>query len=78
MRRRAAILFAAALVSVFSAAACGGVGEDIQQRAEDEVRQRVDEEVQRGRTQIEEQVDRGVTQAEDQIREGLQQREGGQ
>lgn len=72
MRRRIAVLSMAALVSIFGAAACGGIGEDVRQRAEDEVRQQADEEIQRMRTQVENEVERGLTQVEDQVQEGQQ------
>lgn len=72
MRRRIAVLLVAVFVSIFGAAACGGVAEDVQQRAEDEVRQQADEEIQRMRTQVESEVEKGLTQVEDQVQEGLQ------
>jgi hypothetical protein len=45
MKRRFAILFATALVSVSGAAACGGMQEELQKRAQ--------EEVEKGRKQVE-------------------------
>jgi hypothetical protein len=72
LRRKIAVLCVAAFVSIFGAAACGGVGEDVRQRAEDEVRQQADEEIQRMRTQVENEVEKGLTQAEEQVREGQQ------
>ncbi len=55
VRRRFAILFVAAFASISGAAACGGVQEEVQKRAEEEVekgREQVEQEVQEGRTQI--------------------------
>ncbi len=72
MRRRIAVLCVAVLVSILGTTACGGIGEDVRQRAEDEVRQQAEEEIQQMRTQVEDEVERGLTQAEDQVREGLQ------
>jgi hypothetical protein len=40
MKRRFAILFAATLVSVSGAAGCGGVQEELQKRAQEEVEKR--------------------------------------
>jgi hypothetical protein len=48
MRRKFAILFATALVSVSGATACGGIQEDLQKRAQ--------EEVEKGRQQVEQKV----------------------
>jgi hypothetical protein len=56
MKRRFAILFAAALVSVSGAAACGGVQEELQKRAQEKVQegqQRVEEEVKKAQRQVE-------------------------
>lgn len=80
MKRRVAGLLAAALVSVFAAAACGGsTGEDLQRRAEEEVRKQAADGIQRERTRVEEGVDRGLTRLEDWVRgETQQEGEGGQ
>ena len=70
MRRRFAILFAAALASISGAAACGGVQEEVQKRAEEEVekgREQVEQEVQEGRTQIEQEVQKERTQIEEAV-----------
>jgi hypothetical protein len=79
MKRELVALLAAALVSVLTATACGGVQEQLERRAQDEVergRQRIEKEVQKGRTQIEEQIDEGQRQAEEKIREGQRKVEG--
>lgn len=79
MRRRFTGLLAAALVSAFGAAACGGAtGEDLQRRAEDEVRKQAADGIQRERTRVEEGVDRGLTRLEDRVRGETLQGEGGQ
>lgn len=73
MKRRIPILLMTALVSVFGAAACGGVQEEIQKQAEEEVekgRQQVEEQVEKGRTQIEQEVQEGRTQVEEQVEGG--------
>ncbi len=61
MRRRFAVLVAAACVSLFGAAACGGV--------EEEVRKQAEEQVEEGRTQIEQEVEEGRTQIEQEAQE---------
>ena len=65
MRKRFTVLVAAAFVLVFAATACGGA-------IEEEVQQRVEEEVQKGRTQIEEQVQEERTQIEQEAQEAQQ------
>lgn len=69
MKKRIAAVVATALVSVSGAAGCGAIQDEVQQRAEDEI--------QRGRTQIEQEVEQRIqqerTRAEQQIRESLQQ-----
>ena len=65
-----AILFAAALASISGAAACGGVQEEVQKQAEEEVekgREQVEQEVQEGRTQIEQEVQEERTQIEEAV-----------
>jgi hypothetical protein len=74
MRRRFAILFAGALVSVTGATACGGVQEDLQKRAQEEVekgRQQVEQRVQEERTKIEKQVQRKVQEGRQRVEEEL-------
>ena len=76
MKRRIAILIAAVLVSSLGAACGGGVQEEVQKRAEEEVekgRQQVEEQIEEGRTQIEQEVQQGRTQVEEQVQEGQQQ-----
>jgi hypothetical protein len=68
MRRKFAILFATALVSVFGATACSGVQEDLQKRAQEEVekgRQQVEQKVQEGQKRIEEGVKKGKQQVKE-------------
>jgi carbonic anhydrase len=75
MKIRFATLLVVVLVCVFGATACGGVQEQLERRAQDEVekgRQRIEKEVQKGRTQVEEQVQEGRRQVEEQIKEGRQ------
>ena len=74
MKRRVAILFAAALVSVSGATACGGVQEEVEkgrkqveQRAQEErrkVEKQVQEKVQEGRQRVEEEVKKRQKQVE--------------
>ena len=61
MRRRLTLLFLAAFVAIFGAAACGGV--------EEEVQKQVEEQLEEGRTQVEEQVEEGRTQIEQEAQE---------
>ncbi len=61
MRKRLAVLVAAAFVLVFGAAACGGV--------EQEVREQVEQEVQEGREQVEQEIRDGREQVEQEIQE---------
>jgi carbonic anhydrase len=79
MKRKSVALLAAALVSVLGTTACGGVQEQLEKRAQDEVergRQRIEKEVQKGRTQIEGQIDEGRRQVEKNIQEGQRKAEG--
>ena len=89
MKRKLLVLFVAALVPLSGAVACGGVEEEIRQRAGEEVdkgRQRIEQEVDKGRTQLEQEVTQrvgdGAREAEQRAREGIengrQQLEGGQ
>ncbi len=65
MRKRFAILVAAALVALSGAAACGA-------GVEEKVRQRVDEEVQQGKQQAKERIDKEVKKAKGQVEKGVQ------
>ena len=65
MSKRSATLVLAAFVLAFGATACGGA-------IEEEVQQRVEEEVQQERTQIEEQVQEERTQIEQEAQEAQQ------
>ncbi len=85
MRKRFATLVAAVLVPVLGATACGGVQDQLEKRAQDEVdkgRQRIAEEVQKGQKQVEEQgrkqVEKGRQQVEDKVREQQQKYSEGQ
>jgi vacuolar-type H+-ATPase subunit E/Vma4 len=64
MRRKVAILFATALVSVSGATACSGVQEDLQKRAQ--------EEVEKGRKQVEQKVQEERKKAEEKVQEKVQ------
>lgn len=68
--RKTAVLFGATLALAFGTAACG-VAEDVQQEAEDEVRQQAEEEVDRLRTQAEGEADQLRTRAEDRVQEEI-------
>jgi vacuolar-type H+-ATPase subunit E/Vma4 len=79
MKRRFTILFAVALVSVSGATACGGVQEELQKRAQEEVekgRQQVEQKVQEERTKIEKQaqekVQEGRQRVEEEVKKGQQ------
>ncbi len=79
MKRKSAALLVAALVSVLGTTACGGVQQQLEKRAQDEVergRQRIEKEVQKGRTQLEGQIDEGRRQVEERIQEGQRKTEG--
>jgi vacuolar-type H+-ATPase subunit E/Vma4 len=68
MRKKFAILFATALVSVSGATACSGIQEDLQKRAQEEVekgRQQVEQKVQEGQKRIEEEVKKGKQQVKE-------------
>ena len=82
MKRKCAFLFAAALVSVFGVAACGGgVQEDVEKRAQEELekgRQQVEERVQEERQQVEKKVQEGRQEVEKKVQEGRQKLQEGQ
>ncbi len=68
MKRRLGILFAAALVSVSGTSACGGVQEELQKRAQEEVkkgRQQVEQKAREGRQRVEEEVKKAQKQGEE-------------
>jgi hypothetical protein len=80
VRRTLAILFATALVSVSGATACGGVQEDLQKRAQEEVekgRQQVEQKVKEERQKVEkkvrEKVQEGQQRVEEEVKKGQQQ-----
>ena len=82
MKRRFVILFAAALVSVSGAAACGGVQEELQKRAQDEVEkgrkqveQRAQEERRKVEKQVQEKVQEGRQRVEEEVKKGQKQLE---
>ena len=71
MKRRSVVLLASVLVSAFGAAACGAE-EEIRQRAQDEVderRQQAEDRLQEERTRIEREVQEGRTRAEEEVRQ---------
>ncbi len=69
MRRKLAILLTALFVSSLGATACGGV----QQQVEDRARQEIDKKVQEGRKQVEKKVQEGRKQVEKKVQEGRKQ-----
>ena len=72
MRRTLAILFATALVSVPGATACGGVQEDLQKRAQEEVekgRQKVERRVEEERKKVEKKVQEKVQEGQKRVEE---------
>ena len=71
MKRRFAILFATALVSVAGATACGGVQEELQKRAQEEVekgRQKVEQRVQEEQKKVEKKVQEGKQRVEEEVK----------
>jgi hypothetical protein len=80
MRSKLAILLTTVLVSSFGATACGGVQQQVEDRAREEVekgRQQVEdrarEEIKKGRQQVEKKVQDGQKQVEKQVQEGRKQ-----
>ena len=74
MRKKFAILFATALVSVSGATACSGLQEDLQKRAQEEVekgRQQVENKVQEERKKVEKKVQEKVQEGQQRIEEGV-------
>jgi uncharacterized FlaG/YvyC family protein len=72
MNRRFAILFVAALVSVSGTTACGGVQEELQKRAQEEVkkgRQQVEQKVEEGRRKAEKKVQEKVKEGREKVKE---------
>ena len=74
MRRKFALLFATALVSVSGATACSGIQEDLQKRAQEEVekgRKQVEQKVQEERKKVEKKVQEKVQEGKQRIEEGV-------
>jgi type II secretory pathway pseudopilin PulG len=74
MRKKFAILFATALVSVSGAMACSGLQEDLQKRAQEEVekgRKQVEQKVQDERKKAEKKVQEKVQEGQQRIEEGV-------
>ncbi len=69
MRRKIAILLTALFVSSLGATACGGV----QQQVEDRAREEVNKKVQEGRKQVEKKMQEGQKQVEKKVQEGRKQ-----
>jgi hypothetical protein len=72
MKRRLALLFVGALVSVFGTTACGGVQEELQKRAQEEVkkgRQQVEQKVQEERRKAEKKVQEKVKEGQQRVKE---------
>jgi hypothetical protein len=85
MKRRFATLFAAALVSVSGASACGGVQEELQKRAQEEVKkgrqqveQKVQEERRKAEKKVQEKVQEGRQRVEKEVKKAEKQVEKGQ
>ena len=80
MKRRCFILFAAALVSVSGAAACEGVQEQLQKRAQEEVEkgrqkveQRAQEERRKAEKKVQEKVQEGRQRVEEEVKKAQKQ-----
>jgi hypothetical protein len=74
MKRRFAILFAVALVSVSGATACEGAQEELQKRVQEEVekgRKQAEQRAQEERTKIEKQVQEKVQEGRQRVEEEL-------
>ena len=74
MRKKFAILFAIALVSVSGATACSGVQEDLQKQAQEEVekgRKQVEQKVQDERKKAEKKVQEKVQEGQQRVEEGV-------
>ena len=69
MRKKFAILLTAILVALFGATACGGV----QQQVEDRAREEVEKKVQEGKKQVEKRMQQGKKQVEKKVQEGRKQ-----
>src|ERR671920_2376507 len=72
MRRKFAIFFVTALVSVSGATACSGIQEDLQKRAQEEVekgRQQVEQKVQEERKKVEKKVQEKVQEGQQRVDE---------
>ena len=85
MKSRFATLFAAALVSVSGASACGGVQEELQKRAQEEVEkgrqhveQKVQEERRKAEKKVQEKVQEGRQRVEKELKKAQKQVEKGQ
>ncbi len=85
MRRTFAIFCATALVSVSGATACGGVQEDLQKRAQEEVdkgrkqvEQKVQEERKKAEKKVQEKVQEGKQRVEEEVKKTQKQAEKGQ
>jgi uncharacterized protein YlxW (UPF0749 family) len=85
MRRKLAILFATALVSVSGATACSGVQEDLQKRAQEEVEkgrkqveQKVQDERKKAEKKVQEKVQEGKQRVEEEVKKTQKQVEKGQ
>lgn len=69
MRRKLAVILTALFVSSLGATACGGV----QQQVEDRAREEVNKKVQEGRKQVEKKMQEGQKQVEKKVKEGRKQ-----
>ena len=71
MRRKLAVFLTALFVSSLGATACGGVQQQVEDRAREEVekgRKQVEKKMQEGRKQVEKKVQEGRKQVEKQTR----------
>jgi hypothetical protein len=75
MRRKLAVFLTALFVSSLGATACGGVQQQVEDRAREEVqkgRKQVEKKVQEGRKQVEEQVEKQVQEGRKQVEKKVQ------
>jgi len=85
IRRKFVILFATALVSVSGATACSGVQEDLQKRAQEEVKksqkqveQKVQDERKKAEKKVQDKVQEGKQRVEEEVKKSQKQVEKGQ
>lgn len=69
MRRKLAVILTALFVSSLGAPACGGLQQQVENRAREEVNKKVQE----GRKQVEKKMQEGQKQVEKKVKEGRKQ-----